>query len=159
MDGGLQKAQVIAMLGSLLRERFRLVAAADSVPGDVTNLTIASGGFHGTVAAEGERSRIALVRHGDNSKPALSYEVTATATSMDELAKWVGRELGGMAVDSTNKTGRFDFTFAFRGEGPEADSGYLTLRDALRQIGVLATSKRGSLPVLRIVSVQEPSPN
>jgi uncharacterized protein (TIGR03435 family) len=86
-------------------------------------------------------------------------KATATATSMDLLASYIGNRLGRIVVDRTGLTGSYDFTLEWAPD-QAADSTLPSLTTALKeQLGLTLQAQKSPVEVLVIDSIQRPSEN
>ena len=91
--------------------------------------------------------------------------ITAGAVSMEELARNMSRLVGGMIIDRTGLTGRYDFDLKFtpeadltamaaaRGEPGALPSLFVALEE---QLGLKLESQRAPVEVVVIDSIQRP---
>jgi uncharacterized protein (TIGR03435 family) len=172
--------QMLLMLRTLLADRFKLVmhveardtpifalirARADGRPGP----QLRSSATIDCDAARAAQARGAALAASDG-RPICGGRtragvITAGAVSMEELARNMSRLVGGMIIDRTGLTGRYDFDLKFtpeadltamaaaRGEPGALPSLFVALEE---QLGLKLESQRAPVEVVVIDSIQRP---
>jgi bla regulator protein BlaR1 len=187
-----RKEQMSLMMQSLLADRFKLEVHVESVELPIYALLFAKGGPKLTVAkdvpatTEEDQTPARVVfpmRAEDVRKGFLvlyrgqAAEMTAKATTLDELVHWLAgySEIGGRTVvNRTELTERYDFTLRWTRERliaqgpqdgqlrsapsnvPEAPSLFTALQE---QLGLRLMSTKGPVDVLVIDHIDPPSQN
>jgi uncharacterized protein (TIGR03435 family) len=145
--------QLSPLLQDLLVERFHLKFHRETREIPVYALVVAKGGPKLKPKADGEVS-------GMNTKSGRgTSQVTATATTLDVLAKYVGNRVGRIVVDKTGLGDSYDFTLAWA-PNTVPDSADPSLVTALHeQLGLRLESQKAPVEVLVIDSISRPTEN
>ncbi len=151
-----QWQQVSLMEQSLLAERFKLKVHFEMREMPVYALVIAKGGPKLTPAQDGETNKVVLVGRGGS-------EMTATAETMDQLARSPFLVIGGHSVvDQTGLKGTYDFKLSWGPDDPSAagDSSQPPLLTAIQQqLGLKIVQTKGPAEVVVIDHIEKPTGN
>lgn len=148
------REEMMAMLRSLLAERFHLQLRREEREFPVFELLVEKGGPKLRPLPEGERSRCGR----DNSFVCGILTTTQLAESLRGLA---GRPI----FDRTGISGRFDIlldfdVYSIRGQTPPPDYDKPPMTTALReQLGMRLEPSKRALPMLIVEKVERPSEN
>ena len=145
--------QLVPLMQSLLAERFGLKFHRETRELPVYALVVAKDGPKLKPKSEGESS-------GSNTTGGTNAShLTATATSMELLAGYIGNRLGRIVRDKTGLSGSYDFKLDWSpDEGPA--STLPSLVTALReQLGLRLESQKSPVSVLVIDRLDQPSDN
>ena len=153
LPGKLKPDQISVLMQNLLADRFHLQYHRETREAAGYALIAASGGPKLKPKAEGETA-------GMNTRtgPGVT-RATATATSLDMFASYVGNRLGRIVVDRTGLSGAYDFTLEWAPD-PASDSAAPSLTTALReQLGLRLESQKVPMQVLVIDRLDRPTEN
>jgi uncharacterized protein (TIGR03435 family) len=141
------------LMQSLLAECFNLKFHRETRELTVYALVAAKDGPKLKSPAEGESASM-----NTTGGPKASH-VTATATSMESLAGYIGNRLGRIVLDKTGLSGSFDFKLDWSpDEAPDSSSPSLVT--ALReQLGLRLESQKSPVEILVVDSIDKPSEN
>ena len=103
---GTAEKDLPAMLRALLADRFKLQTHLETKELAVYGLVVAKSGFKLKPVETGSSGR-------DTNHTAMGGELTATKTSMNQLAQWLSRSTDRPVVDMTGIDGVFDFTVKY----------------------------------------------
>jgi uncharacterized protein (TIGR03435 family) len=149
----LKPDQVSPLVRDLLEDRFHLKFHRESREQTAYALVVARGGPKLKPKAEGAAPAM------NTSGGQKSSRLTATATSMELLAGYVGNRLGRIVVDKTALTDAYDFTLEWAPDDAP-DSSAPSLIAALRdQLELRLESQKSPVEVLVIDSIERPSEN
>lgn len=145
--------QMGPLMQSLLAERFQLRFHRETRELTVGALVVAKGGAKLKTKAEGEGSGM------NTSGGSKRSQLTATGTSMELLASYVGNRLDRIVVDRTGLTESYDFTLEWAPD-ETAESSAPSLITALRdQLGLRIEPQKSPVQVLVIDRIARPSEN
>ncbi len=151
-------ARIRAALQALLAERFRLTFHHESKEMPAYVLTVAKGGFKLTEAPGDGGSSM-------NSKGSTARNLTATRASMERLAAFLAREVGGPVSDQTQIQGVYSFTLdwtpddlkpAASSEQPPLPSIFTAIQERL---GLKLEPHKAPVDILVVDSAEKPSEN
>ena len=146
---------LMAMLQTLLAERFKLVLHRESRPGETMVLEVAKNGPKLQPAEDARFSYTNAHEHLD-----------ATALTMADFAEILSRNLNLPVVDHTRLTGAFNFTLRWHADRSIADSDdaaadlkWEVSTAIAQQLGLALKSKRMPVEMLVIDHAEKPSEN
>ncbi|MDE3166460.1 MAG: TIGR03435 family protein [Acidobacteriota bacterium] len=151
------RQEMMAMLRTLLIERFRLQARREMREGNVFELVLGKGGPKLTLSTAG-RSYIHTIRNTPLELPGVSYTLDGRKASMallaDELKGWVQRPV----FDRTGITGEYDFQIEFAIEG-HLDAGPSLFTALQEQLRLKLQAAKGPIETLVIEKAEKPGEN
>jgi uncharacterized protein (TIGR03435 family) len=151
-----QREQVSLMEQSLLAERFKLKVHFEMREIPVYALVVAKGGPKLTPAKDGGVNKVAVVGHGGS-------EMTATAETMEQLARSPFLVIGGHAVvDQTGLKGAYDFRLSWGPDDPSAagEGAQPPLLTAIQQqLGLKLVLTKAPAEVVVIDHIEKPTGN
>src|ERR1700691_962511 len=147
---------LMAMLRTLLAERFKLVLHRESRPGEAMVLEVAKNGLKLQPADGGRTSWENLHDH-----------LEATKITMGEFAEILSRILNLPVVDRTSLSGAFNFTLRWNPDDADAlkrDEKFAALQSEMstaiaRQLGLALTFRKMPVETLVIDHAEKPSEN
>lgn len=186
-DPGEDQSRVLAMLRSLLADRFQLRVRIEERESRYYALRLANqargigdGIRPSTVDCEAYRERLERGSRPNRDGPHCGYrfrldssgllEVGGTLT-VAEFARYLQRDVGGLVQDETGLSGLFDIALTFKpdrstfggfggGFSTSASADGLPLFAALeQQLGLMLESRGGRVEMLVVEHAQRPSPN
>jgi uncharacterized protein (TIGR03435 family) len=140
------------MLQSLLADRFRLVAHNDTRDTQIYALVVEKHDGNGLRPAAAECAGACGMRLGPGT-------LAARRVPLPQLAELLSQVTGRVVTDKTGLTGSFDFDLQWATDHPQdqptdAPSIFTAVRE---QLGLRLDSQRGSVTVLVIDALQQPS--
>ncbi len=151
------RPEMMAMLRTLLIERFRLQARREMREGNVFELVVGVGGPKLQLSAA-ERSYLRTIRNTPLELPGVSYTLDGRKTSMallaDELKGWVQRPV----FDRTGIAGEYDFQIDFAIES-HLDAGPSIFTALQEQLGLKLQAAKGPIDTLVIGKAEKPGEN
>jgi uncharacterized protein (TIGR03435 family) len=156
-EGDPDRGQVMAMLRTLLADRFQLQIHKEVREGNGYALVVAKAGPK-LKASEAESSMWAKQSHGTAEQPGRSYSFIAKRTSTATLAEKLANSFGVPVTDRTDLTGVYDFKIDF--EVDETGDSTGSLISALpEQIGLKLQSAKVPFEHLIVDKVARPAGN
>ena len=151
------RREMMAMLRSLLEERFRLKVRRETREGNVYELVAAKGGPKLT-ASTADSSYLRLYRHTPPELPGVLYTIAAQKVTVARLADDLTGTVQRRVIDRTGITGEFDFKidYAVEGHAEEGPSIFTALQE---QVGLKLQAAKGSVETLIIESAERPAEN
>jgi uncharacterized protein (TIGR03435 family) len=147
----IQQGDLKLLMQSLLAERFGLKSHRETRELTVYALVAAKPKLR--IKTEGEVSGM------NTSGGAAKSKVTATATSMELLAGYIGNRLGRIVVDKTGLSESYDFALEWAPD-QAADSALPSLTTALKeQLGLTLEQQKSPVEVMVIDAISRPSEN
>jgi uncharacterized protein (TIGR03435 family) len=149
------KGELTAMLRSLLMERFKLVVREESKEFPVFELVVDKGG----------PPRLRPLKDGEASLCARDNSFVCGMRTIGQLAKALQYPAGRPVIDQTGIDGQFDIlldfdTYSSRGQTPPADYDKPSMGKALQeQLGLRLESRKSTLKVIVVESIQRPTEN
>ncbi len=145
------------MVQSLLADRFRMVAHDETRESQVYALAVDQPGPRAAGQlrpAAPDCAQACGIRAGRGT-------MTARNVPLPQFAELLSQLTGRLTTDATGLTGTFDMDLQWRPDGQQADaSDAPSIFTALReQLGLKLESRRGSIPVLVIDSIERPTPD
>lgn len=150
----------LALIRSLLEDRFQLKVHRETREGAVFNLVVGKNGSKLKPAAQNDGTRSAGVTGGPDS-----VEMTGTGNSIDDLIGRLSAQVERPVIDKTNLSGKFDFKMTFNprpmvSADPNKPSIAPDIFTAIQeQLGLKLESARGPVEVVVIDSVSKPTEN
>jgi uncharacterized protein (TIGR03435 family) len=156
-EGNPTREQVMAMLQTLLADRFQLKVHRESKNSKVYALVVAKNGPKLKPPA-GDRSRIGLLRVTPPDQPGVNYALDGHKASMALLADHLTGDVRRPVLDRTGITGEFDFRVDYSiDDNPETGP---SIFSALQeQLGLKLETTDGSIDTLIIDHAEKPSAN
>lgn len=156
-SGNPSRGEVMAMLRSLLAERFQLRARRETREGNVYELVVAKGGPKLKPSAA-DSSFLRLFRNTPPELPGVSYTIQAQKVSMARLADDLMGETQRPVIDRTAIAGEFDFRidYAVDGHSETGPSIYTALQE---QAGLKLQAAKGPIEMLIIEKAERPAAN
>jgi len=157
-EGGLSRAQMMAMLQTLLADRFALKVHRESREGNVYALVVAKDGPK-LKESTAKDSYIRLIRNTPLELPGVSYTIGGQKASMARFAERLAdMELHRPVLDRTGLTGDFDFKVNYAiDDNPE--TGPSIFAAIQEQLGLKLETTKGQIETLVIDHVEKPSGN
>lgn len=156
-EGEPNRETVLAMLRTLLADRFKLKARREAREGNVYNLVVVKNGPK-LNPATGDRSYIRLQRLTPMDQKGINYALDAKKATMAMFADRLIDTVGRPVIDRTGLTGEFDFRVDYSiDDNPETG---LPIFIALQnQLGLKLESAKGPIETLVIEHAEKPSGN
>jgi uncharacterized protein (TIGR03435 family) len=151
--GRIATDQMGPLMQSLLAERFGLKFHWETRDITVYALVIAPGGTTLTPKTDADVFGMNASRRG------AGYRLSATATSMDVLAGYLGNRLRQIVIDRTGLGGRYNFTLEWTPDDTQATSIPGLPTALLEQLGLRLQSQKAPVRVLVIDRIERPSDN
>lgn len=152
--------QMMAMLQTLLADRFQLKFHRETKEGTVRVLTVANGGPKLKPAKDGDPSFIRTYRNTPPELPGVSYTEVGQNASLSQLTATLGGIVQGPVVDQTGIKGNFDFRFDYVTDDASIDEPGAKISDAVRdQLGLKLSAQKGPVEILTIDRAEKPSGN
>jgi uncharacterized protein (TIGR03435 family) len=151
------RREMMAMLRSLLEERFRLKVRRETREGSVYELVVAKGGPK-LKASTAETSYLRLYRHTPPELPGVSYTIAGQKVAIAKLADDLMGTVQRRVFDRTGITGEFDFKidYAVEGHSEDGPSIFTALQE---QLGLKLQAAKGPVEHLIVESAERPSAN
>jgi uncharacterized protein (TIGR03435 family) len=151
------RREIMAMLRSLLEERFHLKVRRESREAGVYELVTAKGGpkLKPSIA---DSSYLRLYRHTPPELPGVLYTIAGQKSSIARLADHLTGTAQRRVIDRTGIEGEFDFKidYAVEGHSDEGPSIFTALQE---QLGLKLQAAKGQVEHLVIESAERPSAN
>lgn len=151
--------QKLAMLQSLLEERFSLKFHHETRELPIYMLRVAKGGMkmqewkRPDAAVQDASFPHKLLRKGRT-------ELDSQGTTMSDLAKQLSSILGRTVVDGTSLTGNYDYMLQWADESSGAsDAGPSIFTAVQEQLGLRLEAGKGPVDVIVVDHIEHPSPN
>jgi uncharacterized protein (TIGR03435 family) len=154
-EGDPSREQMMAMLQTLLADRFQLKVHRETREGNVYALVVAKGGPKLT-ASTANQPRMRLYR---NDPPGVSYTVVGTKASLNMIAEEVTSQLARPVFDRSGIKGEFDFKLGPFAGDDNPDSGPSIFSVIQEQLGLKLETTKGPIETLVIDHAEKPSAN
>jgi uncharacterized protein (TIGR03435 family) len=156
-DGNATRDQVMAMLQTLLAERFGLKVHRDSREGDIYALVVGKNGPK-LQPPTGDRPYIGLYRLTPPQLPGINYALGAKKTTMTQFAERLSSEVHRTVLNRTGLDGEFDFRVEYSiDDNPETGpSIFIALQE---QLGLKLDTTKGPIETLVIERASKPTAN
>jgi len=156
-EGDSTREQMMAMLRTLLGNRFQLNVHCETREGNVYTLAVANGGpkLKESIAQD---SFIHLYRNTPPELPGVSYTIDGQKVSMGMLAGRLAEMEARPVLDRTGIKGEYDFKLNYAiDDNPETGPGIFS---ALReQLGLKLEASKGPVEILVIDHAERPTDN
>jgi uncharacterized protein (TIGR03435 family) len=159
-EGNPSHAEVMAMLQTLLADRFQLKVHQETKEGNIYALVVGKNGpkLKPPVGEANARSMIYLQRITPRDQPGINYALDGHKATMVMLAGRLTDEVRRPVLDHTGLTGEFDFNVAYSiDDNPETGP---SIFNALQeQLGLRLETTKGPIETLVIEHAEKPSGN
>jgi|SRR5271157_1654696 len=150
-------AQMMAMLQTLLADRFQLKARRESREGNVYALVVAKGGSK-LQPPTGDRTYVGLYRNDPPTETGVHYSLAGKKATLALIAQRLAQQVGRPVFDRTGIQGEFDFKVDYAiDDNPE--SGPSIFAAVQQQLGLKLEATKGPLETLVIEHAEKPSGN
>jgi bla regulator protein blaR1 len=156
--GQLSRDQMMAMLQTLLADRFKLNVHRESKEGTVFVLTEAKGGHKLKPAKDDDQSFIRTYRKTPPTEPGVSYYQQGQNATLAQLADTLTNLMRAPVTDGTGIKGAFDFRFDYGTDDAPAEAGPPVVT-AIQDLGLKLEKQRGPVETLVIDHAEKPSAN
>ncbi|HEY4086642.1 MAG TPA: M56 family metallopeptidase [Bryobacteraceae bacterium] len=152
--------QMLAMLRTLLEDRFKLKVRRETREGNVYVLTQAKSG-HKLKPPEdaSKRPMVRLLRNTPPELPGVSYTSVGQNATLPQLVDRLSNTLSAPVTDRTGITGSYDFRFDYRTLDAPPDAGPSVFDSVQSQLGLKLEAQKGPVEVLVIDHAEKPSAN
>jgi uncharacterized protein (TIGR03435 family) len=157
--GDPDRKQMMAMLRTLLEDRFQMNVGWETREGNVYALVVAKNGPKLKEPTSGDQSFIRLARYDPPERPTLTYVLYGQKTSMPLLVENLAGQLSTPVFDSTGIKRNFDFRLEFVYDDTQPDSGPSILGAIQDQLGLKLEPAKGPVETLVIERAGKPSGN
>jgi len=156
-EGEPTKAQMMAMLRTLLVDRFQLKVRRESKEGNVYALVVAKGGPK-LQPPTGDRTYVGLYRNDPPTETGVHYSLAGKKATLALIAQHLAQEVGRPVLDRTGIQGEFDFKVDYAiDDNPE--SGPSIFAAIQQQLGLRLEATKGPVETLVIERAERPSGN
>jgi uncharacterized protein (TIGR03435 family) len=156
-EGEPNRETVLAMLRTLLADRFKLQTRRESREGNVYNLVVAKNGPK-LNPPTGDRSYIRTLRLTPLDQKGINYALDAKKTTMAAFADRLIDAVSRPVIDRTGLSGEFDFRVDYSvDDNPE--TGPPIFVAIQNQLGLKLDSGKGPIETLVIEHAEKPSGN
>lgn len=157
--GNPSREEMMAMLQTLLADRFKLKVHRESKEGTVYVLTEARGGHKLKPAKEGDQSFIRTFRKTPPTEPGVSYYQQGQHASLSQLAETLTNLMRAPVTDRTGIKGTFDFRFDYGTDDAPAEAGPPVVTAIQDDLGLKLEKQKGPVETLVIDHAEKPSAN
>ncbi len=150
--------QMLAMLQTLLEDRFKLKVHREMRDGKIYVLTLGKGA-HKLKPTENETHRpmISMLRNTPGDQPGVSYTAVGQNADLPRLVEYLSGIVHGPVADQTGIAGSFDFRFDYATLEAPVDA---CLRESVEgQLGLKLEARKGSVEFLVVDHAEKPSEN
>jgi len=151
------RKEIMAMLQTLLIERFQLKVRRETREGNVFELVAAKSGPK-LKRSSADTSYLRLERNTPRELPGVSYTIIGQKVSMAKLADDLRGKLQRPVLDRTDIRGEFDFKIDYAIEG-QSDVGPSIFTAIQEQLGLRLQTAKGPLEKLVIEKAERPIEN
>jgi bla regulator protein blaR1 len=152
--------QMLAMLRTLLENRFKLKVHREMREGNVYVLTLGKGAHKlKPPAHDTDRPMVSTFRNTPSDLPGVSYTEVGQNATLAQLTEALSNIVLGPVTDRTGITGNFDFRFDYATLDAPADTGPSVFSSVQDQLGVRLEAQKGPVEVLVIDHAEKPSEN
>ncbi len=152
--------QVLAMLRTLLEDRFRLQVHREMREGTVYELTLGKGAHKlKPPANDTDRPMIRMFRNTPVDLPGVSYTEVGQNATLAQLTEALSNIVHGPVNDKTGITGSYDFRYDYATLDAPPDSGPSIFTSVQDQLGLKLEARKGQVEVLVIDHAEKPSEN
>lgn len=157
-EGDPSRPQMMAMLQTLLADRFKLKVHRETQEGNVYALVAAKGGPKLTASTAGE-SYVRLYRNTPIDQVGVDYTIAGQKATVALIAERLGdMELGRPVLDRTGIKGEFDFKLRYAIDD-NPDTGPSIFAAIQEQLGLKLEAAKGPVEILVIDKAEKPSGN
>jgi bla regulator protein BlaR1 len=153
------REQMMAMLRTLLADRFKLKVHRESKEGTVYALTEMKGGHKLKPAKEGDQSFVRTYRKTPPTEPGVSYFQLGQNASLAQLADTLTNLMRAPVTDRTGIPGTFDFRFDYGTDDAPAEAGPPVVTAIQDDLGLKLEKQKGPVEILVIDHAEKPSAN
>jgi uncharacterized protein (TIGR03435 family) len=155
--GNVSRDEVMAMLRTLLAERFQLQVRRGSHEGNVYDLVVAKGGPK-LKASTAEAAYLRLYRNTPPELPGVSYTIGGQKVTIARLVDFLMGTVQRPVVDRTGISGEFDFKidYAVEGHSEQGPSIFTALQE---QLGLKLQAAKGMIESLTMERAERPTAN
>src|SRR5579863_1448473 len=157
--GDPSREQMMAMLQTLLADRFKLKVHRESKEGTVYALTEMKGGHKLKPAKEGDQSFIRTYRKTPPTEPGVSYAQVGQNASLAQLADTLTNLMRAPVTDRTGIQGTFDFRFDYGTDDAPPEAGPPVVTAIQDDLGLKLEKQKGPVEILVIDHAEKPSAN
>jgi len=159
-EGEPTREQSLAMLRTLLADRFKLKVRRETKEGNVYALVVAKNGPKLQPPTGDRWSGIRLMRITPTSQPGVNYALDAKKATMAMLADRLTETVGRPVLDRTGITGEFDFRVDYSlDDNAETRTGLMIFEALPAQLGLKLEAAKGPIERLIIEHAEKPSGN
>jgi len=159
-EGDPSRDQMMAMLRTLLEDRFQLKVHRENKEGSVYALVVIKGGSKlKEPKADDQPAFVRFGRTGAASEKALTYVMWGHKASVMLIAERLGGELEKPVLDRTGIRGEFDFRIEYAADDAHPENGPSLFTAIQEQLGLKLESVKGSIETLVIDHAGKPSAN
>ena len=156
-EGNPSQAQMMAMLRTLLAERFQLKVHRETKEGNVYALVVAKNGPK-LKRPTGDRSWVAVIRITPPDRPGVNYALQGRKTSMALFAGELYNQVRRPVLDLTGIQGEFDFRVDYAtDDNPETGPSIFAAMQ--EQLGLRLEATKGPVETLVVDHAEKPSGN
>jgi uncharacterized protein (TIGR03435 family) len=153
-EGNPSQSQMLAMLRTLLADRFQLKVHRETKEGNVYALVVAKNGPK-LKEPTGDRSWVSLIRITPPDRPGLNYALQGRKTSMALFAKELCDQVGRPVLNRTGIQGEFDFRVDYStDDNPETGPSIFAAMQ--EQLGLRLEATKGPLETLVVDHAEKP---
>jgi uncharacterized protein (TIGR03435 family) len=156
-EGNSSQDQVMAMLQTLLAERFKLKIRRESKEGNIYALVVAKSGPK-LMPPTGDFPAIRIYRNTQPTEPGVSYTLKGEGASMALLAERLGEALMRPVLDKTGVARAFDFKLDYATDD-NPDTGPSIISAIQEQLGLKLEAAKGPVETLIIEHIERPIEN
>jgi uncharacterized protein (TIGR03435 family) len=151
------RGQMMAMLQTLLADRFQLKVHRESREGNIYALVVGKGGPK-LKPPTSELSHISLYRITPPDKPGINYALDGKKSTMTQFAEHLTDEVSRPVLDRTGIQGEFDFRVDYSiSDDPETGPPiFVALQE---QLGLKLEATKGRIETLVVDHADKPSRN
>lgn len=152
--------QMLAMLRTLLEDRFKLKVHRETREGNVYVLTQTKSG-HKLKPTEdaSKRPMVKVTRNTPPELPGVSYTNIGQNATVPQLVESLSNILSAPVIDKTGITGSFDFRYDYRTLDAPLDAGPSVFDSLQSQLGLRLEAQKGPVEFLVIDHAEKPSAN
>lgn len=154
-EGDPSRQQTMAMLQTLLADRFQLKVHREVREGNVYKMVIAKGGSK-LQPSTADQFRFTTYR---NDPPGVSYTLVGKKASTAQIAEGIGSHLGVRVVDGAGIPGEFDCKLGPFAGDDNPDSGPSIFSVIQEQLGLKLEAAKGPIEMLIVDRAEKPSAN
>jgi uncharacterized protein (TIGR03435 family) len=157
--GDPSRERMMAMLQTLLADRFKLKVHRETREGPVFALTVAKSGSKLKQPQSGEESFIRTSRTGPIDQDAVTSVLEGRKASMPVFIEQLSGHLGRPVIDHTGIHADFDFRLEFAADDAPTNPAPSILAAIQEQLGLKLDAAKGPVEILVIDHAEKPSEN